>query len=113
VRRVRLALPGSVLPDGLLAPWQTSAPVPNLTMLRERGTASIWALGNERPRVLAEGDLNVDRVIIGHRGARGPAQVGAAAARERVRRERLAQRGTAGSPKHLGRDADRIQVFRP
>jgi hypothetical protein len=39
-------------------------------MSRERGTVTIWALGDERHRVRAEGDLNVDRVIVGHDEAR-------------------------------------------
>jgi hypothetical protein len=35
-------------------------------MPRERGTVTIWSLGNDRHRVRAEGEIDVDHVINGH-----------------------------------------------
>jgi len=33
--------------------WQTNAPGPFITLLRERGTVTVWALGQDRFRVEA------------------------------------------------------------
>jgi hypothetical protein len=35
-------------------------------MPRERGEVSTWALANDRHRVLAEGEICFDEVIVGH-----------------------------------------------
>jgi hypothetical protein len=53
------------MPDRTFASEQTTAPGPYLTMPRERGVVTIWALGNDRHRVRAEGEIDVDHVVTG------------------------------------------------
>jgi hypothetical protein len=48
-------------------PWQVNRPGPFLTMLRERGTVTIQALGSERFEVCAEGQV---QQVEGYQGAR-------------------------------------------
>jgi hypothetical protein len=55
--------------------WKIGASGPYLTLPRERGTVSLWALGNERHRVRAVGEVDVDRVVTGHEEAHEVARV--------------------------------------
>jgi hypothetical protein len=52
--------------DRTLASRENRASGPYVTMSRERGTVTIWALGNDRHRVRAEGEIDVDHVVTGH-----------------------------------------------
>jgi hypothetical protein len=45
-------------------PWANS---PYVTLKRERGTVTIWALGEGRLRVLAEGEIKEEHIITGDR----------------------------------------------
>jgi hypothetical protein len=61
--------------------WETSAPGPFITMPRERGTVTVWALGRDRFRVEAQ---EVSHELEGFEAARAlagrlAAQLGAAA----------------------------------
>lgn len=46
--------------------WESAAPGPFITMRRERGVASIEALGQQRFRVRAEGHIMHDEIVAGY-----------------------------------------------
>lgn len=50
--------------------WESTAAGPYLTMRRDRGVVTIEALGSDRHRARAKGEIEIDRVIVGH-GAAG------------------------------------------
>ena len=53
------------------AHWETNAPGPFITMPRERGTVTIWALGRDRFRVEAQ---EMSHELEGFEAARGLAR---------------------------------------
>jgi hypothetical protein len=55
--------------------WETSAAGPYAYLPRERGEVTIWALDNDRHRVRATGEIDVDRVVYGHGEAHEVARV--------------------------------------
>jgi hypothetical protein len=57
------------MPERALASEEATVPGPYLTMSRERGKVTIWALGNDRHRVRAEGEIDVDHVVTGRNDA--------------------------------------------
>jgi len=49
--------------------WETSAPGAYCTIECPNGSVSIWALGEERRRVELDGDVSLERVVVGHGAA--------------------------------------------
>jgi hypothetical protein len=50
-------------------PWQTSAAGPFTTMKCEHGTVTVEALGEDRFRVVANGGIAADELVVGYDAA--------------------------------------------